>query len=145
MNPPALHEDSVTQFELATLLNYDDDALVAEIRRVVAIMPAGPITRKGFDQVSRASSSNLIRRFGGWSQALERAGVGGRYSGRRVTMKMRTQKARALTDDELIQELRRVADVLNTSTITMEQFSRASETANGSLSNAVVDSTAILA
>ena len=43
-----LHEGPVTRFELATLLNYDDDALVAEIRRVVEMLPAGPVTRKAF-------------------------------------------------------------------------------------------------
>ncbi len=120
----------MTRFELATLLNYDDDALVAEIRRVVEILPAGPVTRKAFDQVSRVSSSNLVRRLGGWRQALERAGVGERYFGRRVTTKMRAQTTRALADDELIQELRRVAVALKSDTLTMDQFSRASDRAN---------------
>ena len=120
----------MARFELATLLNYDDDALVAEIRRVVTILPAGPITRKAFDQVARVSSSNLVRRLGGWRQALERAGVGDRYSGRRVTTKMRVKSIRTLADDDLIQELRRVAVAIKSDTLTMDQFSRASDKAN---------------
>lgn len=117
-------------FELATLLNYDDDALVAEIRRAAAILPAGPVTRKAFDQLSRVSSSNLVRRLGGWRQALERAGLGDRYFGRRVTTKMRAQKTRTLADDDLIQELRRVAATFKIDTLTMDQFSRTSDRAN---------------
>jgi hypothetical protein len=120
----------LTRFELTTLLNYDDDALVAEIRRGVEALPAGPITRRAFDQVSRVASSTLIGRLGGWRQALERAGVGDRYFGRRVTAKMRTQHARTLADNDLIQELRRVADALKTNTLTRRAFDHASDRAH---------------
>lgn len=109
------------QFELATLLNYDDDAIIVEIRRAVESLPAGPVTRRAFDQVSRVSSCTVARRFGGWQEALERAGFGDRYFGRRVTTKMRTQSWRTLDDDELIGELRRVANALKIDTLTMTE------------------------
>lgn len=120
----------MTRFELATLLNYDDDAVAGEIRRAVGSLPAGPATRRAFDQVSRVASSTVVRRFGGWQQALERAGLGDRYFGRRVTTKMRTHGTRTLDDDELIRELRRVANALKTDAPTMAEFSHASDKAN---------------
>jgi 5-methylcytosine-specific restriction endonuclease McrA len=46
---------------------------------------------------------------------------------------MRTQSARSLADEELIQELRRVADVVKTDSPTMAQFSRASERVNAAV------------
>ena len=120
----------MTRFELATLLSYDDDALVAEIRRAVGLLPAGPVTRGAFNRVSRVSSSTLVRRFGGWQQALERAGLSDRYFGRHVSAKMRQQHTRTLSDDDLLDELRHVAEVLGTHTVTMAEFNRTSPRAN---------------
>ncbi len=120
----------MTRFELATLVSYDDEALVAEIRRAVGLLPAGPITRAAFDGVSRVSSSTLVRRLGGWQEALDRAGHGDRYFGRRVSAKMRQQRIRELSDDDLLNELRRVAQALGIHTVTMAEFSRHCPKAN---------------
>lgn len=120
----------MTRFELATLLSYEDDALVAEIRRAVALLPAGPVTRGAFDRVSRVASSTLVKRLGGWQEALDRAGLGDRCFGRRVSQKMRQQRTRTLSDDDLLNELRNVAAQLGTRTLTVTQFNRTSQTAN---------------
>jgi hypothetical protein len=126
----AAQKGIVTRFELATLVSYDDEALVAEIRRTVGLLPAGPVTRGAFDRVSKVSSSTLVRRLGGWEQALDRAGLGDRYFGRRVSAKMRQQHTRTLSDDDLLNELRHVAEVLGTHTVTMAEFNHHSPKAN---------------
>lgn len=100
------------------LVSYDEKSLLEEMRRVAALLPSGEITRTDFDSHSRVATSTLIRRFGGWQAALERAGLGDRYSGKPVTAKMRGQQARALTAEEVIAELQRVARLLGTSVIT---------------------------
>ena len=88
------------------LLSYDDESLIEEIKRVAAMFPAGSrVTRREFDKVSRASSSTIIHRLAGWQAALDRAGFGDRYSGRPVTNKMRKQRGRTLTADEIVAEL----------------------------------------
>lgn len=120
----------MTRFELATLLSYEDDALLAEIRRAIAALPAGPVTRSAFDRVSRVASSTLVKRLGGWQEALDKAGLGDRYFGRHVSKKMRQQETRALSDDELLDELRRVAERLGTPTLTVTQFNRTSTRTN---------------
>lgn len=53
---------------------------------------------------------------------LRAAGLSGRYGGRTVSRRMRTQTAKRLSDDDLVAELRRVAEALGTDTLTMEQF-----------------------
>ena len=61
------------EFELAGLDSYDIDALRAEMRRVAALLPAGPITKKAFDALAQVSSCTLVRRFGDWHAALLKA------------------------------------------------------------------------
>lgn len=96
-------------FAMNRLTSYDDDSVVNEIQRVAAVLAAGPISRKTFDRHSRVASSTVIRRFGGWREALERAGLGDRYGGRRVTQKMRDQRARAANQEDMVAELQRIS------------------------------------
>lgn len=120
-------------FELTGLDSYDDDALLAELRRAVAMLPPGPVTRKAFDEVSRVTSLTLVRRFGGWQDALRRAGCAERYSGRPVSQKMHSQRAKRLSEEELISELQRVAASLGVGTLTLEQFNAGSQVANAAV------------
>ena len=112
------------QFEMNQLLSYDDDSLIEEIRRVAALIPDSGLTRNAFDKLSRTSSSTIVHRFGGWRSALDRAGLAGRYSGRPVTDKMRKQHGRTLTADEIVAELRRLADGKGGQSITMHDLRR---------------------
>lgn len=61
--------DDRLRFEMDRLVSYDNESLLAEIHRVTALLPDGPITRTAFDAESRVATSTLIRRFGGWRQA----------------------------------------------------------------------------
>lgn len=108
------------RFELDRLVSYDEDSLVAELRRVASLLPEGPLTRSAFDRVARVDSSTVLRRLGDWREALTRAGLADRYSGRVVSETMRSQPAKGLSDEELLDELRRVAAKLGTRTLTRE-------------------------
>lgn len=112
------------RFELDRLESYNDAAIIEEIRRVAAIVPHGELTRRAFDSHSRVASSTVVRRFAGWRPALAAAGIEDRYAGRVVSEKMRSQAARSLGDEELLHEIRRVADDLGTRVLTMEALSR---------------------
>lgn len=61
-------------FELDRLVSYDDDAVLAEMRRAIDLVSDPVVTRAAFDQVARVSSSTCLRRFGGWRQALAAVG-----------------------------------------------------------------------
>ncbi len=66
---------SSTNFELTTLENYSDKNLLAELRRVAAEFNGKRLTRKRFNEISRAHSSTLEYRFGSWKNALDLAGI----------------------------------------------------------------------
>jgi hypothetical protein len=118
------------RFELDRLLVYDVASFVAEIQRVAALVTEPALTRAAFDRIARVDSSTIVKRLGGWREALDLAGLGERYSGRTVSETMRNQRARMLTDEELVAELRRVADILGTRTLTREAFRRHSDGVN---------------
>lgn len=111
------------RFELDRLVAYDRQSVIAEIQRVVGQLSTElPVTRSSFDRISRVSSSHCVRTFGGWHQALDAAGLGHRYGGRRVSAKMRDQHARSMSDEQVLSELRRVAALTGTETVTVEQL-----------------------
>jgi 5-methylcytosine-specific restriction endonuclease McrA len=106
------------KFELSRLTSYDDASLLAELRRVAALITTPAITQAEFDKHSKASASTIRNRFGGWQQALAVAGLGDRYSGIVISR----EPPKTYSDDELIAELRRVAEKLGVKKMTMEMF-----------------------
>lgn len=109
-------------FRLHRLPDYSDESLLDELRRVASIVPGGALTRATFDQHSLASASTVIKRFGGWRQALEAAGLASRYSGRPVSDRMRQQPGKAVTREGVLAELRQVAEVLGRRDLTVDDF-----------------------
>lgn len=112
----------MTDFTPDSLFDYSDDALLDEIRRVADLITSPHITRRAFDRLARASSSNIGRRFGGWHQALRRAGLSNRYSGAIVSHRMRSGCGHRYSDDDMLAELRSVADALGLTSFTVRQY-----------------------
>jgi len=111
------------KFELKRLSEYTDASILAELKRVAALVPPElKLTKAQFKKYARVSLSAVTRRFGSWYTALQAAGLGSRYSGRTVSPKMKTQAAKSMTDKELVEELERVACELETETLTQAQF-----------------------
>ena len=98
------------RFEIDFLMEYTDEALLGELRRISAMLAEGePLTKTAYTQHSPKVATNTIcRRFGGWKEALEHAGLGHLYHGQPVSQKMRSQPARELSNSDLIAELQRV-------------------------------------
>ncbi len=67
----------MARFEIDFLTDYSDEALIDELRRVAALLPAGQrLTQSSYGKLGgRASCVTYLRRFGGWQQSLERAGL----------------------------------------------------------------------
>ena len=65
------------RYEINFLEEYTDEALLAELRRIAALLPSGQrLTQATYGKLSgRASRVTFLRRFGGWKQALEKAGL----------------------------------------------------------------------
>lgn len=115
------------QFELSRLGSYAREEVLAEVLRVAALLPPGPITRDRFDAVARVSSCTVIRRFGSWRQGLAAAGLGDRYGGRTVSAKRHNQPGRGADDAALIAEMRKVAERLGLTSLTRRQYAINSE------------------
>jgi len=62
-------------FELQTLEEYSDEALLAELRRVAESMEGQRLTIERFNSLARVSYTTLRYRFGSWQAALDKAGI----------------------------------------------------------------------
>lgn len=109
----------MSKFELRGLPNYEDHTLLAEVRRVAKLVSDQHLTENSFDQVGKCSSSVVRRRFGSWQKALVAAGIPERFSG---AVGGRGRKRQAFTDDELVDELRRVGRQLAGQPLIIEAF-----------------------
>lgn len=119
------------KFELDRLTDYSTADIVNEIRRVADLLAVAPLKKREFDNESRVHSSTIIRRFGSWQAGLEAAGRGHLYGGGPVTEKMRIQKGRELRDEDLLEELRRVARTLGRDDLTIDDINRHSIVGQG--------------
>ena len=106
------------KFELDRLIDYNDDEILAEMRRVGELVPEGAFSRRVFEEHSRVASRTVRRRFGTWEAALKRAGMGQRYSGKAVTEKQLRPVGRQMTNDELVAQLQVIARKVGRDTIT---------------------------
>lgn len=119
------------KFELDRLPDYSTADIVNEIQRVADLLGVTPLKKRDFDSESKVHSSTVIRRFGSWRAGLEAAERGQLYGGGTVTDKMRAQKGRDLSDDDLLTELRRVAQVLGRSDLTIDDINNHSIVGQG--------------
>lgn len=109
--------------------------MLAEIQRACAALPAeGPITKDAFNSVSRVNATTCQRHFGSWKATLEAAGLGDRYGGpATISAKMLACKSRYLTNEELLDELRRVAGLVGGIGLTVRQVEEHSTAISGAV------------
>src|ERR1035441_9062740 len=114
----------MARYEIHFLTEYTDEALLDELRRIAAFLPVGePLTKTAYKRHSpKVAATTIQRRFGGWKEALERAGLGQLYGGQLVSHKMREQPIRRLSNEDLIGELRRVHSALGKAVLTVSDF-----------------------
>jgi len=72
--------------------NVSDDELLADLKRIAGELVKDSVTREEYDERGTFHSSTLVRRFGGWFKALEKAGL------------QRTRNFN-ITEEELFQDL----------------------------------------
>jgi len=125
----------MARFEINFLDDYTDEALLDELRRIGDLVPKGePLTKSAYERHSpKVSHSTVTKRFGGWKEALERAGLGHQYSGKAVSQKMRSQPAKHLSDADLILELKRVYALVAKEWLTSSDFNDHSVTSEDAI------------
>lgn len=123
------------KFELNRLTDYSDEAIINEIRRVATTLNISPLTIAAFEKESKVKVRAIHKRFNGWKEALEVAGLDHLYSGQAVTKNMREQKNRNVSDDELLNELRRVSNVVGRKDISTRDLIKYGSVHRGTYSN----------
>lgn len=91
------------------LPDYSDAAIIDDLRRVSESSPNEPFTMRLYLAQGRYSRSCVTRRFGGWREALDAAGVGSRFSGPPTTERMRSQPGRVISNEEILTQIRDIA------------------------------------
>jgi hypothetical protein len=100
------------RYELKTLSEYTDEALIAELRRVADLLQGQRLTRERFDAIARVHSSTLHNRFGSWTAALDKAGISESIAPR----------YKVLSRDVLMQALREFAVANPGTSLTRDAF-----------------------
>jgi len=117
------------------LPDYSDAAIIEDLRRVSESSPNEPFTSAFYSTQGRYSPSCVKRRFGGWREALDAAGIGSRFVGPLTTERMKAQPGRAMSNEEILAQLRAVSlrlgkaslagsDIVANSEITQSQLFR---------------------
>lgn len=115
------------KFELNNLpRNASKEEIITEIKRVDNLLNKEKIITKDFNNLSKITAKTAGKAFGGWENALIAAGLGHKYSGIRVSEKMR-QQSKKLTDEEVLNELKRIAEMLGQNFVTQESLNSHSE------------------
>jgi len=91
------------------LPDYSDVAIIEDLKRVSESAPHEPFTSAFYSAHGRYSNSCIKRRFGGWQQALDAAGIGKRFGGPLVTERMKSQPGRAASNEEILAEIRAIS------------------------------------
>lgn len=101
------------KFELSRPTDYSDEAFLNEIRRVADLVAEKPLTITKFDKNSKYNSSTISKRFGSWLSALEKAGLDKTYW---------HIENRKISTEEIVTELKRVAEILKSTSFTRSEF-----------------------
>lgn len=100
------------KFELQTLDEYTDEALLAELRRVADLINGERMTIERFNSLARVNYTTVRNRFGSWQVALDEAGIS----------EVIAPRIRVLSRDQAIQALRDFAAENPDSSITLDEF-----------------------
>ena len=107
---------------------YSDAAILDDLRRVSDSARDAPFTQKFYlSHGGRYSIVLVQRRFGGWREAREAAGIAGRFGGRPTTDRMRSQPGRTISNEDILAKIRNIAAQLGKASLTGAEIAVNSE------------------
>lgn len=86
-----------------------DQVLLDDLRKVAALLGKNSVPRDDYDKNGRFHSKTLVKRFGSWNAALDRAAL-------------EVRKPNNLGKEACIEDLRRVAQKLEKKSVTIEEY-----------------------
>ena len=105
--------------------NIPDDDLLGDVRRVASIIGKKTLTRDEYSQHGKYSSNTFLRRFGSWNTVLELCGLDVNVFQRAAAQGGHNYST--LTDEQLIEDLKKVATVLCSSSFSSGDYQRYGE------------------
>lgn len=99
--------------------NVSDQDLIADLERVARELKKEAISRNEYNERGKYSEGTLRKRFGGWLNALDKAGL--------------KKTKYYLMDNEILDELNRVANLLGKKFLTTEDLRKHSEITNATV------------
>jgi hypothetical protein len=100
------------RFEIDHLEAYDDESLLNELRRVATLVPGPKLSITQFNVHSKVHASTLQKKFGGWSGALEAAGLKERFDDATI----------GWTREEILSAMQTTAKKLQKDELTRQEF-----------------------
>lgn len=94
--------------------NSSDEELLNDIKRVNIIIGLNSVSQKDYKEHGRFSCATLTRRFGSWANVLKRADL-------------EVENYHFISDNELLNDLKKVADSLNKKSVTMAEYKKHGE------------------
>lgn len=114
------------KIKLPVVIETEAEAL-KEILAANSTIGKAYLSRSDFDKVARVTSGTLIRKFGNWQELLKKAGIGDKYQGPTLTNKLKRYDNRYLSNEEIIDEIKRIAKLIGKNTITRNDIRENSE------------------
>lgn len=120
----------MTRYRLESLTEYTVEAILQEIRRAAEEYGKGPFTSVDFTRLRpRVSRNTILRRIGPWERALELAGLTHLSKSNFPTpYQEQLTRGAAMSDAQLLEELRRVQKLTGRVELTKTDFNRLSLT-----------------
>jgi len=112
LNKAGLKKERLPAVKLRKRRVASDSDLLNDLKSVVRALGKNTLTMNEYDNSGKFNSETLSRRFGSWSIALEEAGLD---SARNILTPR-------ISDDDLIADLKRVAQELHKSSVTTDEY-----------------------
>ncbi len=100
---------------------YSTEQLLGELRRSAELVNKAVLTAEDLRAVAGITRETFIRRFGSWQKSLEAAGLAQMYSRKAENW---SDICRWYLDEQLLEELRRVAGLVNAPLLTCREFGK---------------------
>jgi hypothetical protein len=102
------------KYELQTLDEYSDEAIVAELHRVANALNGQRLTRDRFNSLGRVHSTTVVNHFGSWRKALDKAEIS----------EVIAPRFKVLSREEIIQALRNFASEYPNTPVTLNDIAK---------------------
>jgi len=102
------------KYELRTLDEYSDEAIITELRRIADSLNGQRLTRERFNSLARVHSSTVENHFGSWGRALDKAEIS----------EVIAPRFKVLSREEIIQVLRNFASEYPNTPVTLNAIAK---------------------